>query len=275
MRLKRRKNQRNRNLKKKLKKRTLRKKKRKKTTPKKRKKRRKTRSRTNPKIRVKRFRELEVDDASGDEDTAISLDINVDTIDDVTSVVVSGVPSGASLSAGTDNGDGTWTLSADDLSGLTVTPPADSNVDFQLDITVQAAGGTYEGTLDVDVTGVADQPTLSASISEGTVTTRATADSDFVDDGSTNHTGTDGGDTFVVGRDLADNENFQMGAGDDEVTVTGDTAQGNNFNLGDGNDNLTLSGDILGNTNVNGGDGNDVLYLGKASDVLSAAELYR
>ena len=32
------------------------------------------------------------------------------------------LPDGAVLSAGTDNGDGTWTLTPDQLTGLAVTP---------------------------------------------------------------------------------------------------------------------------------------------------------
>ena len=45
-----------------------------------------------------------------------------ETIDFVT---IGGVPSGAVLSAGSDNGDGSWTLSEGDLAGLTITPAAD------------------------------------------------------------------------------------------------------------------------------------------------------
>ena len=44
--------------------------------------------------------------------------------DDSSSIVISGVPDGATLSAGTDNGDGTYTVTADQLEGLTITPPA-------------------------------------------------------------------------------------------------------------------------------------------------------
>ncbi|MFD1981493.1 VCBS domain-containing protein [Mesorhizobium newzealandense] len=40
-------------------------------------------------------------------------------------VVVSGVPVGWSISGGTDNGDGTWTVQSNDVQSLTVTTPAD------------------------------------------------------------------------------------------------------------------------------------------------------
>ncbi|MDD9877742.1 MAG: LamG domain-containing protein, partial [Magnetovibrio sp.] len=119
---------------------------------------------------------LDVSDAAGTEDTAISLDIGVTQLDtdgsESVSVTISGVPDGATLSAGTDNEDGTWTLDAGDLDGLQITPPADSNEDFSLDVTVtttEANGGdstTTSGTIDIDMTGDADTATLSASLGD-------------------------------------------------------------------------------------------------------------
>ncbi|MCG8556792.1 MAG: tandem-95 repeat protein, partial [Proteobacteria bacterium] len=106
--------------------------------------------------------DLTVTDSAGDEDTAIALDIDVSSEDDIASIVIDGVPDGAQLSAGTDNGDGTWTLEEGDLANLTVTPPADSNADFSLDVTIttEQDGETAQvtGTIDVDVAGVADAP---------------------------------------------------------------------------------------------------------------------
>ena len=54
-------------------------------------------------------------DAATAEDTTIALNIgvalaDVDGSELITAVTVSGVPAGAVLSAGNDNGDGTWTL---------------------------------------------------------------------------------------------------------------------------------------------------------------------
>ena len=118
-----------------------------------------------------------VADAAGAEDTAIALDIGValgdiDGSESITDITVSGVPSGAQLSAGTDNLDGTWTLTPADLAGLTVTPPADSDADFTL--TVAATSTETEGdtdttvaSLDVTVTGVADVPTVTVADATG------------------------------------------------------------------------------------------------------------
>src|SRR3546814_3685220 len=62
------------------------------------------------------------------EDAAIPLDIAAALTDtdgsETLSITVSGMPAGAMLSAGTDNGDGSWTLAPADLQGLAITPPA-------------------------------------------------------------------------------------------------------------------------------------------------------
>ena len=87
---------------------------------------------------------VSVTDAQGFEDTAIALDVtpqlaDVDGSESITLVTITGVPAGANLSLGSDSGGGTWTITdpADlaNLANLTVTPPADSNVDFSLGIT--------------------------------------------------------------------------------------------------------------------------------------------
>ena len=121
---------------------------------------------------------VNVSNVTGQEDSPILLNIGValedtDGSEPITDITISGVPTGASLSAGTDNGDGTWTLTTGDLAGLTITPPADSNVDFTLTVSAtstEADGGdtaTTGATLNVDVVGVADQPTVSVQSASG------------------------------------------------------------------------------------------------------------
>ena len=116
---------------------------------------------------------LEVSDASGSEDSAISLDIDAGLTDssEVLTVTISGVPEGATLSAGTDNGDGTWTLGSDQLAGLTITPADDFSGSFELGVTATSADGsdvaTTTGSITVDVAGVADAPTLEVSDASG------------------------------------------------------------------------------------------------------------
>src|SRR5690606_39778090 len=119
---------------------------------------------------------LVLPDASGKEDQPIALDIASGLTDldgsESLSITISGVPDGAELSAGTDNGDGTWTLSADDLDGLTITPPANSDADFQLTVTATSTDGgdtaTTVGTIDVSVAADADAPTLTVQDASGT-----------------------------------------------------------------------------------------------------------
>ena len=120
--------------------------------------------------------DLETSAASGAEDTAIALDIAASmpdgTGETIDSIVISGVPDGATLSSGTDaltaNEDGTYTVTADQLDGLTVTPPLDSNEDFTLGVTATSTDGTVTtADVAVDVTAVGDAVDLETSAASG------------------------------------------------------------------------------------------------------------
>ncbi|MCP4121726.1 MAG: calcium-binding protein, partial [Bacteroidetes bacterium] len=92
----------------------------------------------------------------------------IDPNETLSDIIISGVPAGAELSAGTDNGDGTWTLTSDQLAGLTITPPAYSGDDFTLEVSVtssesEADGGdtnTTTETIDIKVNALANQPNI-------------------------------------------------------------------------------------------------------------------
>jgi hypothetical protein len=166
---------------------------------------------------------LDVSDASGSEDSAIALDIDAGLTDssEVLTVTISGVPEGANLSAGTDNGDGSWTLSAADLNGLSITPAEDFSGSFDLTVTAQSADGndvaTTTGRITVDVAGVADTPTLEVSDASGSEDSAISLDIDAgltdssevltvtisgVPEGATLSAGTDNGDgTWTLGSD--------------------------------------------------------------------------
>ncbi|MBO6948692.1 MAG: DUF4114 domain-containing protein [Rhodospirillales bacterium] len=127
--------------------------------------------------------DLDLENAVGYEDNAIPLDIDAALTDasETLSVTISNVPAGAVLSNGTDLGNGTWSLLPEELDGLTITPPADSNVDFDLTVTATSttddgAIATNTGTVAVDVIGVADEPDLAVTIGEGTVVGEAIRD---------------------------------------------------------------------------------------------------
>ncbi|MDE1148227.1 MAG: hypothetical protein PW843_16640 [Azospirillaceae bacterium] len=112
---------------------------------------------------------LAVVPAVGLEDQPIALTIaaglHAPATGETLSVTIAGVPAGATLSAGTDNHDGTWTLTGAQLTGLTITPPADYSGTLNLSVTAHAAvnGSTADttGSLAVTVGAVADAPSLA------------------------------------------------------------------------------------------------------------------
>ena len=67
----------------------------------------------------------------------------------VVSATVAGLPEGARLSAGFDHGDRSWSLTVDDLAGLTLETPTPLASDFVLDITLRTAHGEETGRLTV------------------------------------------------------------------------------------------------------------------------------
>ncbi|SMF49794.1 Hemolysin-type calcium-binding repeat-containing protein [Azospirillum oryzae] len=156
---------------------------------------------------------LTVTAASGNEDTAIALDIRSALTDldgsESLSIVIAGVPTGATLSAGTHNADGTWTLTQAQLSGLTITPPHDSDVDFTLTVTATATDRglspvSVQATLAVTVVAVADTPTLDVT----------PVTYDLATGQNNTLTGTAGNDTLSGG---AGNDTIRGGAGDDVI----------------------------------------------------------
>ena len=221
---------------------------------------------------------LVANDVTGSEDNAIPLDLSASVTDtdgsETLSVTITGMPEGAVLSAGTVNADGSVTLTGDELGGLTITPPQDFSGEIPLEVTATSTEpngdtATTTDSLTVTVDAVADTPELTASASDGTVenvdsgASGGDTPNTFVDDGGQSHKGTGGDDSFVVGRDLNPNENFQMKQGDDTLKVEGNTSFGNNLNMGPGDDLVILEGDISGNVAVHGASGDDVLSLGK------------
>ncbi|MBA2369226.1 MAG: DUF4347 domain-containing protein [Candidatus Protochlamydia sp.] len=108
--------------------------------------------------------------AAGKENAAIPLNIaaSLNDIDGSESLVIdiTGVPSGASLSAGVNLGGGHWQLSSEELAGLTITPAANSNTDFTLTVkatSTEANNDTASVTqsIFVDLNAVANAPNLT------------------------------------------------------------------------------------------------------------------
>ncbi|MFO1170787.1 MAG: type I secretion C-terminal target domain-containing protein [Hyphomicrobiaceae bacterium] len=84
--------------------------------------------------------------AAGDEDTAIALIGLTAALDDlittngaeVLSAKISGIPAGSVLSAGSNNGDGSWTIPLSSLGALSITPPHDYSGTMTLTLTAIA-----------------------------------------------------------------------------------------------------------------------------------------
>jgi hypothetical protein len=117
--------------------------------------------------------------AQGVEDKPVALTIatavtDTDGSEAITKVVISGVPSGFSLSAGTNLGGGAWQLTTAQLANLTLNPPKNWSGTVNLTVAstakeVNLSGSefdytdnemTVKKTLSINIKPVADKPTL-------------------------------------------------------------------------------------------------------------------
>ncbi|MFT6436016.1 MAG: type IV pilus assembly protein PilY1 [Candidatus Azotimanducaceae bacterium] len=107
---------------------------------------------------------------SGDEDTGIALSIAGTLVDsdgsETLTFQIAAAPIGALLNNGVDAGAGVWNLSAADVAGLTITPPANDDTDFSLSVTAitndndASVASSPVAAIAVTVTAVADVPTI-------------------------------------------------------------------------------------------------------------------
>jgi Ca2+-binding RTX toxin-like protein len=113
-----------------------------------------------------------VANATGVEDSAaIPLQISAaltDSSETLSLLQITGVTGGASLSAGTDNGGGTWTVTQTQLSGLSLIPANNFSGTLTLGViatSTESNGATAQTTksFTVEITGVADQPDVAAA----------------------------------------------------------------------------------------------------------------
>ena len=147
------------------------------------------------------------------------------------SVQISGVPAGATLSAGTQTEAGSWSVSAAQLSGLTLTPPAHSDSDFALTVTATATESANSDTasttdsLQVNVAAVADPPQLTAMDATGQ------ADTPVPLEISSTLTDTDGSETLsvVIGVPAGSQLSAGTNNGDGTWTLTGAQLDGITF----------------------------------------------
>jgi hypothetical protein len=165
---------------------------------------------------------LSVSSASGAEDSSIALTISASLVDtdgsEVVSIVISGLPAAAQLSAGSNNGDGSWTLPQADLAGLTLTPPLNHSGPINATVTAYAlerSDGSVASTsapLTIGVTDAADRPFMTLNDRLGgtedtAITLGLTArlsDTDGSETLSVRATGVPAGGTFNAGTNNGD-----------------------------------------------------------------------
>lgn len=156
------------------------------------------------------------------------------------SVTISNVPAGVTLSAGTHNPDGSWTLTPGDLTGLTLS-------------------GTVSGSFTLDVTATATESSNGATASANTtLSVTITGDDDVLKGGSGNDQ-IDGG----IGND-------KIYGGNDHDTLRG--GEGDDFVSGGKGDDHLAGG--AGNDTLKGDSGNDVVLADAGDDTLNGGTGY-
>ncbi len=174
---------------------------------------------------------LTLEDAQGDEDSFIALDVQLDLVDQDGSefgfVEISGVPDGATIRFGGSEftGAASYQVPAAELADLAVRPPAGSAEDFTLTIT-----GNAEEQSNGDLASVSSNLTVSVAAVDDVLTASDP-----------------GGDSLFGG------------AGND--TLTG--GPGNDLLQGGEDDDVLLGG--LGSDSLIGGPGNDLFVLDQDS----------
>ena len=217
-----------------------------------------------------------VHDVTAEAGQPVPLDIAAALTDtdgsEVLSLTLSGLPEGSQLSAGTANPDGSFTLGADDLSHLLLTPPEGATGDLELTVvavaTELANGDTATTSADFTVT----LPAASHEPTDGPDVLTGTAGADVIDGLAGNDTisGLGGDDTLIggdghdvllggAGNDLLDggsgNNTLDGGAGDDSLTA----GNGDNLIHDTQGDNTVFAG--AGNNHIVTGGGNDYVEV--------------
>ncbi|WP_414004181.1 VCBS domain-containing protein [Pseudomonas sp. S1Bt23] len=179
----------------------------------------------------------------------LALDIPLAEINGPVTVAISGVPAGWMFNAGTDNGDGTWTVQTNDPGALTVTTPSD-----------------FAGALVLDVNlywSNSDGSTASAYVFNN-VEVYAPGSPIFALSADDNLTGSSGADTFVFAQPIGNNQIYNFDVTADKIDLigfTGVTAFAD----------LSISNDVNGNALVSIGSGQTVTLKGVDAADLSEA----
>ena len=168
---------------------------------------------------------------------------------DLVSVTVAGVPSGWTLNAGTNNGDGTWTIQTNDPSTLTITTP----VDF--------AGAVV---LPVTMSWTNADGSVGSAFVNNNVEAYAPGNPIFAVSADDHLTASSGTDLLVFAQPIARDviHNFDVSA--DKIDLIG-------FAGVSGYANLSIADDANGNAVITTSPGSTITVLGVHSADLSAA----
>uniref|UniRef100_UPI00035EE7C8 beta strand repeat-containing protein n=1 Tax=Pseudomonas mandelii TaxID=75612 RepID=UPI00035EE7C8 len=164
-------------------------------------------------------------------------------------VSISGVPSGWVFNAGTDNGDGTWTVHTNDPGALTVTAPSDFVGALVLDVNMSWSNS--------------DGSTASAYVFNN-VEVYAPGAPIFALSADDNLTGSSGADTFVFAQPIGNNQIYNFDATADKIDLVGFTGI-------NGFADLSITNDANGNALVSISSGQTVTLKGVDAADLSEA----
>ncbi|WP_157755485.1 VCBS domain-containing protein [Pseudomonas frederiksbergensis] len=164
-------------------------------------------------------------------------------------VSISGVPSGWVFNAGTDNGDGTWTVHTNDPGALTVTAPSDFVGALVLDVNMSWSN--------------IDGSTASAYVFNN-VEVYAPGAPIFALSADDNLTGSSGADTFVFAQPIGNNQIYNFDATADKIDLVGFTGI-------NGFADLSITNDANGNALVSISSGQTVTLKGVDAADLSEA----
>ncbi|MFM9940539.1 MAG: Ig-like domain-containing protein [Hyphomicrobiaceae bacterium] len=212
-------------------------------------------------------------DGTGTTAITVPLDIAAALADldgsEVLSIRVGGIPTGGHLSAGHDNGDGTWTLTPHQLAGLQLSASVTQGFTISVAATATEANGSAASfTSDIEIRIGEDSNVISGGAGNDTINGGTGDDLIF---GGTPSSGTS---TSPHVSTVADNDLVHAGDGNDIVygnsgddQLWGDSGN-DTLHGGKGNDMLS-GGD--GNDVLNGNSGNDVIHDGTGDDVVNGS----
>ncbi|WP_454875961.1 VCBS domain-containing protein [Pseudomonas farris] len=179
----------------------------------------------------------------------LALNIPLAEISSLITVTIGGVPSGWTFSAGTDNGDGTWTVQTSDPGSLTVTTPADF---------------TGALVLDVNMTWTNADGSIGNAFVFDNVEAYAPGSPIFALSADDNLTGSSGADLFVFAQPIGNNVIHSFDAAADKIDLIGFTGIA-------GFADLSITNDANGNALVSINSGQSVTLKGVDTANLSEA----